>query len=714
MDLQEAVGVHSVFKSYGSGKNKLEVLIGINLTVTRGNIYGLLGPSGCGKTTLLRCLLGRLPFDGGVITTLGKPPLSAGHGVPGRMVGYMPQEVALYNEFTIKETLRYFGRLNDMSMELVAKRTDFLVNFLHLPGDNRMVKTLSGGQKRRVSFCVALLHEPPLLILDEPTVGVDPLLRSSIWQHLIEIVQTGETTIILTTHYIEEARAADMVGLMRHGILLAESPPADLLMVHQSETLEAVFLKLCTEEIPDDPEGDKAEISISAAHRYQSMPQVEVVSPKVDAGGSGIDDERTPLLANHTHPNSISKSLSHSSSTTEVKTEWKSSCSSSLNNIFALIIKDLLKMWRNIPLLVFQFIMPSIQLCFFCLAVGGDLKNVPVAVVNQDSPPILSTSYLKSISSSIVDLQYHDNFADGYNAVLENKAWALLYFNTSFTMDLITRARNPTNATSEIIDGGSVHVYQDITNQQISLSLTQELLSAFETFARNTLYSMGFNPGAADIPIKFEDPVYGDTSLQFTDYMAPGIICTVTFFMAVGLTSLSFITERKEGLLDRSMVAGVTPVEVMIAHICSQFFVLVVQISLLLIVAIGIFKVPHLGSIVLVFLLTLLQGLGGMAYGFLISSLCDEEYSAIQISLASFYPCVLLSGIIWPLEAMPSALRYISIALPQTIPTDAMRGILLRGWGLEYLTVGLGIVVIFGWTIGLLLLSAIVLKIRKI
>ncbi len=253
---EDAIRIVGLTRGYGRGKGRIDVLRDLGMEVAAGSIYGLLGPSGCGKTTLLKVILGRLAPESGELRVLGGIPGEGGCAVPGSDVGYSPQEIALYEDLSIDETLLFHGRLHRMSEAAIRQREEWLVSFLDLPAAARQVGKLSGGQKRRVSLAVGLLHEPRLLLLDEPTVGVDPELRARIWMHLKEIAANG-TTIIITTHYIDEAGQADRVGLMRNGALLAEGAPAELMAPHGHISLEQTFLLLCRRR-PADRDGSSA------------------------------------------------------------------------------------------------------------------------------------------------------------------------------------------------------------------------------------------------------------------------------------------------------------------------------------------------------------------------------------------------------------------------------------------------------------------------
>ncbi|XP_033125367.1 ABC transporter G family member 20-like [Anneissia japonica] len=695
-----ALIVRDIHKHYGSGKNKLSVLDGLNMTVHQGSIYGLLGASGCGKTTLLRCCLGRLRFESGNILICGKPPLTRGHGVPGPMVGYMPQETALYSEFTINETLTYFGTLCKMSKESLHTRKQFLLELLHLPEPKSLISNLSGGQKRRVSFAVALLHSPELLILDEPTVGVDPMLRMRIWEHLINLTREGKATVIITTHYIEEARQADCVGLMRSGKLLSESPPQDLMSYHQMQTLEGVFLKLCMKESTSNEE-----VATFSSHH---------TSMNVQGDGELHFDE---MIKENT--TDTSRLIPDDSKPT---VSFKQSCSKleflpSSSNIAAMMFKSFIRLIRNPGSIVFSFLIPVVEVCLFCLCIGNPPAGLHMAVVNLDTSPLnYSQRFLWHLDNKTIIQHPYDNFTSAFEDARNGKYWGTIYMAPTYSTDLVKRFLEGTKVDNETIEGSTIHVQLDLTNQQIALSLEQTLSLAYQQFITDLLSSIKvpkINPEIAQLPLQFGSPIYGTQDSDFTDFMAPGVILSIIFFLAVALTSLTFVMDRKEGLLERTWVAGASATEVMVAHVAVQFVIMSVQTTVVLIFILLVFDVPNEGSLFLVILLTLLQGLIGMAFGLMVSSVCDSEISAMQFSLGSFYPLILLSGIIWPLEGIPYPLRYFSQIMPQTYAIECLRSVLGRGWSLNFFDVYMGFVTSFAWAFVLLSLSALMIHLRR-
>ena len=981
----------------------------------------MLGPSGSGKTTLLKSVVGQLAPTEGWVKVFGFQPNQPGSQIPGAAIGYMPQELAVYEDFTIKETLWYFGRLYRVPAKLIRERIAFLLTFLDLPRSERLIVNMSGGQKRRVSLASALVHSPPLLILDEPTVGVDPLLRQSIWQHLVTLTQTEKITVIVTTHYIEEARRANIVGLMRRGKLLAENAPDDLMAKHDSTSLEDVFLKLCvtdtmrraakfasltglpvqsaicdqssaipTPELqsklahysaaaaaaaggtvatvtdsgsasqsPDEgvntssgstsnsgeaeqssleqrqakaasgaeqadnsgadsqgttaeaesgaetdstgatavsrpetsgaepnnkasnkrprfqlksllrfgandqkssnrgePQAEEARDELSARRqsgthfveqlmsKYQQQQQQQQPSsrpinqmlscdtrgeqqtapaagndqqtanrlnvPKIAVHGSfGGDSGASSNLSSQNHSpvaradighdlnlisaayanqsyqqsecgstaytdlGLISSSARVASTAIEISSPQavaqnrqlqhfglagrrrssyecaveddaifdpelfmnpadlstmspgnkydykKQSVREYCDTIGTITWKNYIRLKRNVPLLLFQFVLPAIQVILFCICVGNDPFDIPVAIVNDessaDSIAALSSQFLRSIDSHLVKQVNFTNLDSAIESVRVGKNWGVVHIPENFTISIHKRFAGLEGEIDDAtLENSTIKVYPDMTNQPIGHAMEVAFRRAYSDLSKQTFEFLGLNPALSDPPIRTESAIYGKTDMQnYLQYMSPGVLISISYIMATGLTSLAFIIERRDGLYDRTLAAGVGHVQMLLSHSIVQLVVMVVQISLVVFFTFVIYKVPTRGPFVWVFLLLLLQGLAGMSFGLMVSAICKEENTAIMMILGTFYPNLLLAGVIWPIEAIPYWLRWFSYLQPQTLPTQSLRDLIVRGWDIDQPGVWSGFAVTSIWLILFLAISCVAFKVRK-
>lgn len=214
-----------------------EVLHEIDLDVERGVVTGLLGPSGSGKTTLMRSIVGSQIVAGGGVAVLDRP---AGAEELRWNVGYVTQEPSVYGDLTVRENLAYFGRI----VRVGEDRVDEILERVGLASrQDKVVRTLSGGERARVSLATALLHEPELLVLDEPTVGLDPVLRRDLWDFFHELAHGG-TTLLVSSHVMDEATRCDRLVLLGDGQILAVDTPSRLLERTGATELDDAFLRL--------------------------------------------------------------------------------------------------------------------------------------------------------------------------------------------------------------------------------------------------------------------------------------------------------------------------------------------------------------------------------------------------------------------------------------------------------------------------------------
>ena len=236
-DTHAAINVQDLRVERGGNR----ILHGITARIPRGIVYGLVGPSGSGKTTFIRSIVGRQRIAGGSIYVDGLP---AGSSVLRERIGYMPQDTAVYDDMTGLENLEFFGSIFRVSRKRIAE----VVELLDMQDAiKRPVHTYSGGQRQRVALGVALLPAPPILLLDEPTVGLDPKLRQRLWSGFAAWAAAG-TTLLVSTHVMDEAARADRLAFFVDGRIVAEGTPQELLLRAGTDSLEEAMVRLTESE----------------------------------------------------------------------------------------------------------------------------------------------------------------------------------------------------------------------------------------------------------------------------------------------------------------------------------------------------------------------------------------------------------------------------------------------------------------------------------
>lgn len=715
-----AVVVEKACKYYGR-QDKADykpVLKELDMVVEKGIIYGLLGPSGCGKTTLLSCIVGRRKLNSGNIYVLGGKPGEEGSGVPGPRVGYMPQDIALVGEFTVRDAIYYFGRIYGMEHDKMVERFEFLSTLLDLPSGRRLIKTLSGGQQRRVSLAAALVHEPELLILDEPTVGLDPVLRERIWDFLTECARNG-TSVIITTHYIDETKQAHKIGLLRDGQLLAEDSPNEILRKFDCDTLEEAFLKLALRQ-HDMPRQRPAALTSSPDVIPNSMGAVDNPYHSRDEF-QAITSSTDILMKKDKSILSDRKRLS--------KSRYK-----------AVIIKSIQQFSRHPGGLIFSILFPIIQVVAFFSAVGHDPRDLHVAVVNEEasfSPYGLEICNNNTLQPAMLNLEedtcdlnmlscwfveemvkkklyptLYNTSEEAKQAVATGKLYGAIHFSRNFSQALGKRVTEG-DVEDDIVEDSSVSVWLDMTNHQISNFIKSQLHKTYESFTRRTMKACDRPENLVQIPVHFQKPVYGKSEPQLVNFMAPGILITIIYFLSAVVTSTLMITDRLEGVWERSAVAGVKAREMLNVHIMLQSTIIIMQTAEMMALAFIGYGVPSEGSKLVCAILLFLQGICGMCYGFLLSVYCPSHTIAFFVATGSFYPMILLCGILWPLEGMSTTLRYIALTLPFTIPSKSLRDITEKGASITEPSVYNGFLTTIAWIVITLALIYLRLRLKK-
>ncbi|EDW12203.1 ABC transporter G family member 20 [Drosophila mojavensis] len=693
-----AVEVRNGYKYYGSKKNPKIVLNQLNMNVMRGSIYGLLGASGCGKTTLLSCIVGQRNLNGGEVTVLGVKPGQPGSGVPGSRVGFMPQEIALVEEMTVKETLFYFGRIYGLTDDRIREKFKILKDLLQLPSAGQMIKQCSGGQQRRLSFACAMIHDPELLILDEPTVGLDPMLREKIWDFLVETTRNSKLAVIITTHYIEEAKQANYIGLMRNGVLLAEDTPTNIMIKFGTQSIEDAFLILSQRQ------GNEDQLNQIMSHgKSQTLPAAAPLPTEViDVHEPTAEKPPLPYVEPQ---NDNGKKIFFTTK----------------GRLKAMMTKNFVQLFRQPSGIIFMMLFPIIQLSCFYMAIGKTPKNLELGVYSGEVSSYaecfdeslqtiytvndtcrfnkLSCRYIQALGDDIATRKYYPSEEAAYADARKANTVGYIYFSHNFSASVYEYIEDSIYASDGAIDNSEIVVHIDMTDQQVGYFMQRKLRDTFSTFMNTVVRECNVSAALVKLPVQFQDPIYGSTDIEFQQYCAPGVVMTMVFFLATLMTAAVFISERMDGIWDRTLLAGVSATEMLWGHLLTQLIIMALQ-SFEVIVYIGIvFDTYNNGDTTTLIGLLTLTAFCGMLFGLFISVFCKSHTEANFVATGAFYPMIILCGLLWPLESMPAFLQDLVMVLPFTIPSISARNVIEKGWSITHEKVYNGFLVMAGWTI---------------
>ena len=386
-----------------------------------------------------------------------------------------------------------------------------------------------------------------------------------------------------------------------------------------------------------------------------------------------------------------------------------------LHRIFAFTRRILLQFRHDRRTLAFVLIIPLLMMLIFGYTFGGEPKGLQIGVVNLDKKIVIINENNLSFASLIIDnldtetfdIKYYSNFNKAEDDLQTSNIWAVFYFPANFSNNLLTRFSTDQNQDIS----SQIFLNLDGTNPNVDTTVVKELQNALKKTndqIRN-IFSLPSHPDAITITNSY---VYTNAEdVRFIDYFAPGVICFAIMMVTIIITILIFINERRQGTLQRLLTSPASETEIVLGYALAFAIIGIIQCIVILLTAILIFGITIIGNVFLALIVVILLAIGHQGLGILLSSGAKNELQAVQFIPLIIFPAILLSGLFWPVESIPSFLQPLSYIIPLKYGIDAERAIMLKGWGIG--EIWLEIVVLIIFAILTLSLSVILLKKRK-
>ncbi|MGB2691221.1 MAG: ribosome-associated ATPase/putative transporter RbbA [Thermodesulfobacteriota bacterium] len=578
----------------------------VSFKIEQGEIFGFLGSNGCGKTTTMKMLTGLLPASQGEAFLFGRRVDARDIEVRKR-VGYMSQSFSLYSELTVRQNLDLHARLFHLSKNTIPERISEMLKRFGLENfENELTKELPLGIRQRLSLAVAVIHEPPMLILDEPTSGVDPIARDNFWQLLIELSRGEGVTIFISTHFMNEGERCDRISLMHAGKVLAQGSPTSLVQERGAQDLEEAFISYL----------EDAEKNINNVVEPESLQQVNSSSREKHESKAGDIDF-------------------------------------SLRRMWAYARRELMELKRDPIRLSFALFGPILLMIVFGYGITFDVENLAYSALDRDQTPE-SRRYLENYSGS----RYFEERPPLYSyEELEKRLKSgelklALEIPPNYGRDL-KRGSKPTIGIW--LDGAMP--FRAETARGYVLGVQLEYLEKY--VLENSGQRLPLL--AANIETRFRY----NQDFKSVYAMVPGVIMMLLVFIPAMMTSLGVVREKELGSITNFYATPVTKLEFLLGKQAPYAAVAMLNFATLAILAVYLFEVPIKGSFIALTLGALFYVVATTGFGIMVSTLVKTQIAAIfATAIITVTPAINFSGYLSPISSLSGSAKTIGMIFP--------------------------------------------------
>ena len=610
----------------------------VSFAIERGEIFGFVGSNGCGKTTTMKMLTGLLPASEGEALLFGRPLDASDLGARKR-VGYMSQSFSLYAELTVRQNLQLHARLFHLPVrEGKARIAELIERFGLADHVDQRAEDLPLGIRQRLSLAVAIVHEPEMLILDEPTSGVDPLARDRFWELLIDLSRNEGVTIFVSTHFMNEAERCDRISLMDSGRVLATDTSAGLVNARGAATLEDAFISYL-----EEASGSRGVVPAAEPAPVAEETAGPSGAPRPPSGGSSF----------------------------------------SLRRLVACTIRETLELVRDPIRVGFALFGTAFMMLVFGFGISTDVNNLTFAVLDHDQSHE-SRAYLEELRGStyFVEKAPLADYADLQRRLQNGDIEAAIEIPPGFGRD-IERGR-PTWVAAWI-DGARPFIAQTIRGYlqaMHQLYLSDPIVTT----------SQPAPAAPADIEIRFKynqnfDSIYA---------MVPATMSLLLALFPAILMALAIVREKELGSITNLYVTPVTRIEFLLGKQLPYIGVATVNFALMFAMALFVFRVPLKGSFPTLFLGVLIYVTTTTAYGMLISTFTRTQIAALfGTAILTFLPATMFAGWQVPVSSISGIAWIMGRGFPMTYFLPVCVGTFTKGLGFSDLAGNLAILAIF-------------------